>query len=672
MALGYFLANVLDEEVRQSRTMLINMCSFGAMDMLSSDVRGGGRGRRLAKGSPLYAAECLSGAPVSMLLDDAVRMCTNAANAYVPEDAAKGGKAKPDGKKEDMDWHEQGNGKGEAKAKAAGVNREDDEACTTGAQPVNMCVRMLPRDWTSAQVSALCGGGRTANRNVAITGAKVDSVVACVTAVLGPTGSGRALGWGVKLSREDAIALCRTEMPGSPVVTCARAAVKETSQRSQQIKVDLLLEVCAGAGALQEQLQSDDDRKVNMRSANAGTCMGRISADHSLQMDVGVASRICFSDAPLAKMQCLQQARTHKDVLSLADADKCAQEERRVASATVSFKQAQDNSPHAVAGKWFALDVTLLDQWGLVFDAPELSVVASLDLRNSQGAVLWGLRSNQTDDSGSTVLERVVVSQPGPVKLLLHTSTPTVAAAALQRRSGFVDTLGKKKEKPVLVAAMKILVRRDADAVDPAPCLFMFREQTCPLYPGAGADTDSLYPVVRGFLPAALYGRVLGCADALRKWHVEQWVTADGGHVTQYRAGIEAIWTGNSFPSQEQTPEERLELPGLTDKLVALFHAPAAATTTANADANATDVAPVKLTGKASRRAKSINRELRSAYYRKSLMWHPDRWAGMPIYSEAVQGAFQLITDAYGQLMRLTEEPAAAADTNAPGSDSYS
>jgi hypothetical protein len=615
-----------------------------------------------------------------MLLDDAVRMCTNAANAYVPDDAAKGGKANVDGNEEDRDRHEQGNGNGKAKA---GMKKEHDEASTTGAQPVNMCVRMLPRDWTSVQVSTLCGGGRTANRNVAITGAKVDSVVACVTAVLGRTGSGRALGWGVKLSREDAIALCRTEMPGSPVVACARAAVKETSKRSQEIKVDLLLEVCAGAGALQEQLQSGDDRKVQMRSVNAGMCMGRISADHSLQMDVGVASRICFSDAPLAKLQCLQQARTHKDVLSLSDADKCAQEERRVTSATVSFKQAQDNSPHAVAGKWFALDVTLLDQWGLVFDAPELSVVASLDVHNSQGAVLWGLRSNQTDDSGSTLLERVVVSQPGPVKLLLHTSTPTVAAAALQRRNGgHVDALGKKREKPVLVAAMKILVRRDADAVDPAPCLFMFREQTCPLYPGAGADADSLYPIVRGFLPATFYGRVLGCTDVLRKWHVDQWVTADGRHVAQYRAGIEAIWTGNSFPNLDQTPEERLELPGVTDKLLALFQAPVATTTAtgANANANATDVASVKLTGKASRRAKSINRELRSAYYRKSLLWHPDRWAGMPIYSEAVQGAFQLITDAYGQLTRLTEEPppppaaaaAAAADTNAPGSDSYS
>ena len=49
----------------------------------------------------------------------------------------------------------------------------------------------------------------------------------------------------------------------------------------------------------------------------------------------------------------------------------------------------------------------------------------------------------------------------------------------------------------------------------------------------------------------------------------------------------------------------------------------------------------------------SVQKELRRAYYRKSLQWHPDRWAAMPIYSTAVNGAFQLINDAYGELMKI-------------------
>jgi hypothetical protein len=51
--------------------------------------------------------------------------------------------------------------------------------------------------------------------------------------------------------------------------------------------------------------------------------------------------------------------------------------------------------------------------------------------------------------------------------------------------------------------------------------------------------------------------------------------------------------------------------------------------------------------------AARVSRDIRRAYYKKSLQWHPDRWAGMAIYSDPVIGAFQLVTEAYSQLIKM-------------------
>lgn len=40
--------------------------------------------------------------------------------------------------------------------------------------------------------------------------------------------------------------------------------------------------------------------------------------------------------------------------------------------------------------------------------------------------------------------------------------------------------------------------------------------------------------------------------------------------------------------------------------------------------------------------------EIRRAYYKKSLLWHPDRWTSLPtLYHTAVLGAFELISEAF-------------------------
>ena len=47
---------------------------------------------------------------------------------------------------------------------------------------------------------------------------------------------------------------------------------------------------------------------------------------------------------------------------------------------------------------------------------------------------------------------------------------------------------------------------------------------------------------------------------------------------------------------------------------------------------------------------KKKDKEMKRAYYRASLQWHPDRWAGMNIYLLPVTSIFELISEAYTQL----------------------
>jgi curved DNA-binding protein CbpA len=55
---------------------------------------------------------------------------------------------------------------------------------------------------------------------------------------------------------------------------------------------------------------------------------------------------------------------------------------------------------------------------------------------------------------------------------------------------------------------------------------------------------------------------------------------------------------------------------------------------------------------KTRKQKKKDNKEMKRAYYRASLQWHPDRWAGMSIYLLPVTSIFELISEAYTQLSK--------------------
>ena len=93
----------------------------------------------------------------------------------------------------------------------------------------------------------------------------------------------------------------------------------------------------------------------------------------------------------------------------------------------------------------------------------------------------------------------------------------------------------------------------------------------------------------------------------------------------RYRQGVDSIWTGIGLPSEETGLEERL---GLT-------------TTTHSNDKDLPSSSKKKdkkqkekkkdgEDGASTKRGTRGAKDLRRAYYRKSLQWHPDRWATMP------------------------------------------
>ena len=71
-----------------------------------------------------------------------------------------------------------------------------------------------------------------------------------------------------------------------------------------------------------------------------------------------------------------------------------------------------------------------------------------------------------------------------------------------------------------------------------------------------------------------------------------------------------------------------------------------------------------KASGNTRKRERAMQKEIRRAYYRKSLQWHPDRWAGMGMYALPVQAAFELINEAYNSLTNEEKNSATGSKSN--------
>lgn len=650
----------------QTRELALHLCSYGG------------------SAEPLAAAECVKRAPASLALDDALRTCTNSSSADVASRAVLclrmlRGWAIRDAAL--LCSAPAASGTGGAGAGAGGGHGGPSDYPSREASPMG----------ADARGSAGAGGGGSDSR-------VVKSVIQCASLLTRATvyhdlppdassgsgsgsGSGSAGGLGLTLSpwtNAEAAGLCRHETPLEAVAACALAArpcPSCTSARNAAIiNAALVTAVCATA-------RDNGPGKCLTLAAQSG-----VTFDFSgLGEGMGESPLVLLCSpnaAPHAERNLICLRRLPSLAVGAQDVQGCFRQPHVVDSARVLSVEDAGGGGGVTAGRRFRLTLELFDAYGVRFrghspsgEGPEgddgVSVRVSINDNNPQGAVLWGAKGNTTS-TGVASFPALLVTQPGVV---------TVRVAVGGGRAVF---------------SFLLTVRPDERLRYAHHCMALFRQGVCPLASSNAAqeraDAENRFPVVRTALPLrSHYLLALTCRDVFATWFVSSFVSAaqtadntttstsrsgasSGGGVSlgpwlffEYRAGIDAIWTGVGLPSSDQAPGARL---GLAVERVERVQrvavgADAGAGVGAGASVRVGGGGAAKEEARGARGARGVEapaasrpsplqraqqRTLKKAYYAKSLLWHPDRWAGMAIYLDVVREAFESVHEAYEEL----------------------
>lgn len=312
-----------------------------------------------------------------------------------------------------------------------------------------------------------------------------------------------------------------------------------------------------------------------------------------MQFQEGAAVKLCKAKDAMSKLGCLQNLR--KQYITLHDVGSCVGESRVVSGVKVIHFMSEDYKQEATAGKMFSLHFQLFDQWNqkLEFSSIEEERTLSASINdNNPQGAVLWGIRSNVTHRGVLELNRLMISQPGKVSFKLAGSRGADS-----------------------IAVFSLNVKEDPTTRNTAFCVSFFRSLSCP---GDMHEEDwvSYFPRTKGYIESSRFYEVFSCAETLNKWHVGVFPNPSGLIWLDYRAGIESIWTGINLPRMEMSFEQRLEIGSTGAKL----------------------------------------KDIRRAYYRKSLQWHPDRWAAMPIYTLVVQGAFELIHEAYEGLVTGLEK----------------
>ena len=468
-------------------------------------------------------------------------------------------------------------------------------------QHVHLCHRILPKEWTTDEAIRLCE--RTKSRP------QVESAAKCAVEL----SSGKIQ---PRFTRLEAANLCAAETVNGLIWTCISAVALPTARAFSGAY--LLQPVVIAAVCNVDSANASDANTAAKFAESRGKCLNKLAAfsSSSFLFDLKVPEVICRLPDPTAVLSCLQTARVR--MVSLEDVHSCVAQKSVVSRVKVTRIRSQDNDIHITAGKRFSIEFEVFDQWGVRFidhfDHPEHYFSATVNSNNLQGAVLWGVRSNYSH-MGILHFDSLAISQPGRVEFKVLVSSKSDG-------SDDGDDSGRKQKQGELrrraIEVFYVQVAEDESIVSLSSCMYVFKQSMCPSE-SIEENWIADFPRIRSYVSSSAYMSNLFCSSLLQKWHVDSWVNAGGDMWVEYRLGIDSIWTGLGLPRMEMDPWQRLEISHAHNEEMM-------------------------------KKKKELLKVIRRAYYRKSLQWHPDRWAGLPEYSLAVQGAFELITEAYGAL----------------------
>lgn len=293
-----------------------------------------------------------------------------------------------------------------------------------------------------------------------------------------------------------------------------------------------------------------------------------------------------------------------------------------------------DQPMHATLEVW--------DQWGAIIRSDSSTVVrTSIAVRGSNGAFVNAIGRFNTSSDGLVHFSHLSFSGPGNLTLQFYIDenhNDSVGAASANVR--------------VPLEAARVIVAETQHGAIIRRCRGVFSQLACPWTLGdEGGNAASTGEGVRGTRhgapprhqqPSSVATEAVSMVSggAAAAWYVmtcQQVLEENGIYVAYvpsrskqtlsallwYHPGIEALETGAGLPTRDQPVWERLGV-----------------------DRNASP------------------RELRRAYYRQSLLWHPDRWVRYAMHSARAQEVFQIVSEAHAWMVA---DFAAGGDGNQHG-----